>query len=214
MSRLNSEGGFEKFVAAILKPKCIITYDAKFTNLPCHETTEFYTAHFDKDLEAEKWNLLNRFNATRAYVNKERTMRILRIMSLCDFVKHDTYKCTSITHHGSHRNSVQAPGVFPLGAQGRPISLINDVRFVMRILSAARCAKLKLRCLIYRCQEDEARRRKINCDLQATRREDCRKSVRSAETRTGSRKMRVSRVRDVISRGETSAWVAYTEARR
>jgi len=88
-------------------------------------------------------------------------MGILHIMNLRDFVKHDTYKCTSITHHRPHRNGIQAPGVFPLGTQGRPISLINDVRFVMRILgvATARCAKLKLRCLIYRRQEDEARAR-------------------------------------------------------
>lgn len=50
--------------------------------------------------------------------------------------------------------------------------MINDMRFVMRILgvATARCAKLKLRCLIYRRREDAfSRGRKINCDLQATR---------------------------------------------
>jgi len=52
---------------------------------------------------------------------------------------------------------------FPPGTQERPISLINDMRFVMRILgvATARCAKLKLRCLIYRRREDDARGRAL-----------------------------------------------------
>jgi len=76
------------------------------------------------------------------------------------------------SHYRTRRNSVHSPSVFPLGTQGRPIPLINDMRFVMRILgvATARCAKLKLRCLIYRRREDAfSHGRKINCDLRATR---------------------------------------------
>lgn len=92
----------------------------------------------------------------------------------------DIVKRREISTHPSRRieytprRCTQSPeSVFLPATQGPPISLINDMRFVMRILgvATARCAKLKLRCLIYRRRESDARegahscRRKINCDL-------------------------------------------------